>query len=93
MWGPDQFGNDVGGEFHDALAIARDELGARWVRAHGIFHDDVNVFSWPSKRPRFDFRTIDKTTDSLLGLGLKPVVELSFMPRDLARDPGATVFS
>ena len=28
----------------------------------------------------------------MLGLGLRPVVELSFMPRDLASDPGKTVF-
>ena len=28
-----------------------------------------------------------------MDIGLRPVVELSFMPRDLARDPGQTVFS
>ena len=30
--------------------------------------------------------------DHVLGLGLRPIVELSFMPRDLASDPSKTVF-
>ncbi len=90
--GQDAFGHDVGTEFRDALAIAHDQLGARWVRAHGIFHDDFEVFSWPRSGPRFNFAAVDRALDTLLGLDLKPVVELSFMPRELARDPDATVF-
>jgi xylan 1,4-beta-xylosidase len=35
---------------------------------------------------------VDAVYDRVLELGLKPVVELSFMPRELAEDPGATVF-
>ena len=90
--GQDPFGHDVGTEFRDTLAIAHDQLGARWVRAHGIFHDDFKVFSWPRSGPRFNFAAVDRALDTLLGLDLKPVVELSFMPRELARDPDATVF-
>jgi len=40
-----------------------------------------------------DFGGVDRVYDELMALGLRPVVELSFMPRDLARDPGQTVFS
>ena len=39
-----------------------------------------------------DFTGVDATYDALLALGLRPVVELSYMPRDLASDPDVTVF-
>ncbi|MEO8897704.1 MAG: xylan 1,4-beta-xylosidase [Candidatus Dormibacter sp.] len=90
--GPDQFGNDVGDDVLRALAIARDELGVRQVRAHAILHDDLAVFSWDGAGPSFRFDRVDRIFDALVGLGLRPIVELSFMPHDLARDPGSTVF-
>ena len=39
-----------------------------------------------------DFSGIDRVYDRLLGMGLRPVVELAYMPRDLARDPDHTSF-
>ncbi len=90
--GEDGFGNDIGREVRDALVIGRDELGVQRVRAHGILHDDLRVLTWDGDRPRFDFEQVDSTFDVLVGLGLQPVVELGFMPRDLARDAHSTVF-
>ena len=78
----------VGEEFAEALALARDELGATRVRAHAIFHDDLGVYRFGEH----DFTTVDAVYDRVLELGLRPVVELSFMPRELAEDPEATVF-
>lgn len=43
--------------------------------------------------PKYDFTGIDRIYDRLLEIGLRPVVELSFMPRDLASNPEATVFA
>ncbi|HET9919499.1 MAG TPA: hypothetical protein VFQ30_06640, partial [Ktedonobacteraceae bacterium] len=42
---------------------------------------------------RYDFTAIDHIYDRLLGLGLRPVVELSYMPRDLASNADATIFT
>nr|MBA2632951.1 xylan 1,4-beta-xylosidase [Chloroflexota bacterium] len=42
--------------------------------------------------PVHDFSGIDRVYDHVLGLGLRPIVELSFMPHDLASDPSKTVF-
>jgi xylan 1,4-beta-xylosidase len=78
----------VGDEFAEALALARDELGATRVRAHAILHDDLGVYRFGEH----DFAMVDAVYDRVLELGLRPVVELSFMPRELAADPGATVF-
>ena len=83
-------GRVIGAELREALRIARDELGVRAVRAHGILCDDLGVYR--EGRPP-DFSGVDRVYDELMSLRLRPVVELSFMPRDLARDPGRTVFS
>jgi len=82
-------GRVIGTELREALRIAHDELGVRAVRAHGILSDDLGVYR--ADRPP-DFGGIDRVYDELMDLGLRPVVELSFMPRELARDPAQTVF-
>jgi xylan 1,4-beta-xylosidase len=93
LWeGEDRRGNAIGREFRAALALARSELGVERVRAHALLHDDVGAFSWDGGGPRYDFDGVDRIYDELLELGLRPVVEVSFMPRDLAADPDATVF-
>ena len=83
-------GRVIGAELREALRMARDEFGVRAVRAHAILGDDLGVYR---EGLDYDFSGIDRVYDELMGIGLRPVVELSFMPRDLARDPGQTVFS
>ena len=81
-------GHEIGRELEDALRRMHDELGVRTVRAHAIFHDDTHVVDGPS----YDFSVVDAIYDKLLAIGLRPVVELGFMPRELASDPAKTVF-
>ncbi|MGN6794603.1 MAG: GH39 family glycosyl hydrolase [Streptosporangiaceae bacterium] len=84
----------IASEFSQALGLARSDLGVRMIRAHGILHDDNGVVDvGPGGVLRFDFARVDALYDQLLGLGLRPVVELSFMPAALACDPSRTVFS
>jgi DNA-binding LacI/PurR family transcriptional regulator len=90
---PDAFGNPVGEGFRAALAQARRELGVERVRTHAILHDAVGVFTLDGGAPQFRFDGVDRIYDEVLRLGLRPVVEVSFMPRDLARDPEATVLT
>ena len=86
---PGPGGADVAKEYADALGIVRDELGVRTVRAHGTFLPEcVSVREDGS----FDFSGIDEVYDRFLATGLKPVVELSFMPAELALDPEYTIF-
>lgn len=86
-------GRVIGTELREALRIAHDELGVRAVRAHGILCDDLAVYTEVDGVPRYDFSGVDQVYDELLALGLRPIVELSFMPADLARDPGKSVFT
>ena len=81
-------------EFAAALQLARTDLGTTMVRAHAILHDDNAVARRDGAGVlRFDFSKVDEIYDQLLELGLRPVVELSFMPAALARDPEQTVFT
>jgi xylan 1,4-beta-xylosidase len=92
-FGDDGNGNDIGVEFAEALLIAEDDLGVSRVRAHAILHDDNHVVTRaPDGTLAFDFAGVDSLYDQLLEIGVRPVVELSFMPAAIARDPDATVF-
>lgn len=92
-FGDDGNGNPIGREFAEALAIAHADLGVEAVRAHAVFHDDNHVVTADAEgRLQLDFSEIDALYDEILQVGIRPVVELSFMPAALARDPEQTVF-
>jgi len=80
---------DVGPDFEQALRLARAELGAETVRAHAILHDENGVVRDDGS---FDFARVLQIYERVLGLGLRPIVELGFMPAALARDRDQTVF-
>lgn len=85
-------GHTIGEQLTTALREAHDRLGVRTVRAHGILCDDLAVYREVDGRPVHDFSGVDRVYGHVVSLGLRPCVELSFMPRDLASDPDATVF-
>jgi xylan 1,4-beta-xylosidase len=86
-------GRPIGREFAEAIRIAHDELNVQSVRAHGILMDDLGVYQEVDGRAVHDFSGVDRVYDRLQALGVRPVVELSFMPREMASDPSKTVFS
>ena len=56
-----------------------------YVRFHAIFLDDMGVYDEDSAgRPIYNFSYVDQAYDGLLQNGVRPFVELSFMPRKLA---------
>ena len=92
--GADGHGNEIGAEFLESIRQAHDDLGVKWIRAHAILHDDLGVVQRTSDGALvFDFSAIDRIYDQLLEIGVRPVVELSFMPEALASDPTKTVFT
>lgn len=70
------------------LERAHRELGFRYVRFHGILDDDVGTLLCEQDQLRYAFFNSDQIFDFLLRIGMKPFVELSFMPTTLAS--GAT---
>jgi xylan 1,4-beta-xylosidase len=86
-------GRVIGEELNVALARMHDDIGVQTVRAHAIFHDDTAVYREVDDVPVHDFTIVDRIYDTLQSIGLKPVVEIGFMPRDLASDASRTVFA
>jgi len=91
------------GSGHATLALRHDyqvhltqcarELGLKSVRFHGLFDDDMSVYSYNSatKQAQYSWFNVDEIFDFLLSIRMKPYVELSFMPEQLASGP-TTVF-
>jgi xylan 1,4-beta-xylosidase len=63
------------------LAQSVHDIGFKRVRMHGIFDDDMSVVLAPGQ---YEFYNIDVVYDYLLSIGVRPIVELSFMPGVLA---------
>lgn len=77
------------------LKFIHDTLGIERVRFHGIFCDDMRTYNDLSmmygqipgaeKMEEYNFNACGVAYDNVLDAGMKPFVELSFMPRKLAR--------
>jgi xylan 1,4-beta-xylosidase len=58
------------------------------VRFHGIFDDENGVYTVDEHgNPVYNFAYVDQIYDGLLKNGVRPCVEISFMPRELAFNP------
>jgi xylan 1,4-beta-xylosidase len=73
---------------HDLERVRR-EAGIERVRFHGIFNDELGVWTGPGVEigpPAAvpNFQDVDAVYDGLLDRGVQPYVELSFMPGRLA---------
>lgn len=91
------------GSCHAALALREDyrrqlrevhrRLGFQYLRFHGLFCDDMNVLSRSlfSSEYLLSFVNIDSIYDFLLSIGMKPFVELGFMPECL-KSGNETIF-
>jgi len=56
-----------------------------YVRFHAIFQDEVGVYNEDQKgEPVYNWSYVDQIYDGLLENGIRPFVELSFMPHELA---------
>ena len=64
-----------------------------YIRFHAIFHDEVGVYDEDAQgRPVYNFSYVDQIYDGLLANGVRPFVELSFMPQKLAVRPAPHPF-
>jgi xylan 1,4-beta-xylosidase len=71
----------------DLRAVKR-ITGFSYVRFHGILDDDVGVYTRNYQGDlEYNFSDVDTIYDGLLQNGVRPFVELSFMPRGIAANP------
>ena len=67
------------------LAIVHRECGFKYFRFHGLLQDEMGVYSEDKQgNPIYNFQYVDALYDYILSIGMKPFVELGFMPQALA---------
>jgi xylan 1,4-beta-xylosidase len=67
------------------LARVHAECGFTYIRMHGLMDDDMGVYRQDKDgRPQYNWQYIDELYDFLQSIGMKPFVELGFMPSALA---------
>ncbi len=72
-------------DWQQQLAYVKKECGFRYIRMHGLLTDDMGVYKEDKNgNPEYNFMYIDVLFDYLLSIGIKPFVELGFMPSALA---------
>jgi xylan 1,4-beta-xylosidase len=66
------------------LRMTKSVTGFRYVRFHDILGDQVGVLNIDKEgKPCYNFSYVDQIYDGLLADGVRPFVELSFMPSQL----------
>lgn len=61
--------------------IANRELGMMRVRGHGVLNDDIGIYKGPGS---YDWTKFDTYLTAIVSAGMRPLVELDFMPTALA---------
>lgn len=81
----------------NSLKLIHDQLNIKYVRCHGIFDDDMLTYQrLTDYKPyggiphaknvvEINFKQIFDIYENILSIGMKPWVELSFMPKALAK--------
>jgi xylan 1,4-beta-xylosidase len=79
-------------DWREQMARTQKDLGIRYVRFHAILSDAMGTFLIESNKEVHSFFNADQIFDFLIGIGVRPFVELGFMPTALASGK-TTVFS
>jgi xylan 1,4-beta-xylosidase len=71
--------------YRNDLRAVKQSTEFSYVRFHAIFHDEVGVYDEDKNgQPLYNFSYVDQIYDGLLANGVRPLVEISFMPNKLA---------
>lgn len=71
-------------DFQRHLEVAQREIGFEHVRCHGVFNDEMMAYREAGGEPVHNWQYLDMVYDHWLSIGVRPFVELAFMPSDLA---------
>ena len=72
------------------LRAVKEATGFEYIRFHAIFHDEVGLYDKDEQgSPVYNYSYVDQIYDGLLANGVRPFVELSFMPKKLASNKDA----
>ena len=76
-------------EYHDQLAMAQELAHFSHIRGHGLFSDDMAIYQPYTdengvEHESYNFTYLDRVMDDYLSLGIRPFLELGFMPEKMA---------
>lgn len=72
-------------DYRDDLKAVKQITGFKYVRFHAILQDENDVYNEDAQgNPIYNFSYVDQIYDGLLADGVRPLVEISFMPKKLA---------
>ncbi|HEX5111272.1 MAG TPA: hypothetical protein VFV79_00385, partial [Saprospiraceae bacterium] len=72
-------------DWQQQLAYVKKECGFKYIRMHGLLTDDMGVYKEDKHgNPEYNYMYVDVLFDFLHSIGMKPFVELGFMPSALA---------
>lgn len=76
-------------EYYDQLKYVQDIIGFKHIRGHGLFTDDMAIYHEYEDENgniccEYNFTYLDLVMDAYVSVGLKPFIELGFMPDKLA---------
>jgi xylan 1,4-beta-xylosidase len=76
--------------YRNDLRAVKEITGFEYVRFHAIFHDETGLYDEDQQGSSvYNFSYIDQIYDGLLANKIRPLVEISFMPKKLSSDPAA----
>lgn len=82
--GGGRVGEALRADFQKHLELVQREMPFQYIRMHGLFHEDMMVYHEENGRPVVNWQYVDLVYDHWLSIGIRPFVELGFMPYDLA---------
>jgi xylan 1,4-beta-xylosidase len=75
-------------DYQDSLALLQRDIGFRHIRGHGLLSDGMGIHRpyeyQGTRRVHHSFTYVDQVVDAYLALGVRPFLELGFMPHELA---------
>lgn len=72
-------------EYFEQLKLVQEAIGFQHIRGHGLFCDDMAIYQEDEDgKAEYNFTYLDRVMDSYRELGLKPFLELGFMPEKIA---------
>jgi len=86
--GTGRMGLALQNEYQKQLKMVQENIGFKHIRGHGLFCDDMAIYQEyeidGEKKVEYNFTYLDMVMDSYREMGLKPFLELGFMPYNLA---------
>jgi xylan 1,4-beta-xylosidase len=80
-------------DYRSDLRAVKQITDVNYIRFHAILDDEVGVYSEDAQgHPVYNFSYVDQIYDGLLAAGVRPFVEISFMPNQLAASHSLQAF-